>query len=72
MKTLSFEQMEEISAGLFRRFLSCASQVTGGIGTLASVAALLTFGSNPIGWAILGLGAISLITGTASDPTACD
>jgi hypothetical protein len=69
MKTLNFEQMEFVHGG---RFLACFSQVTGGMGTLAGIAAALTFASNPIGLIILGLGALSLAAGVASDPSACD
>jgi hypothetical protein len=72
MKTLNFEQMEGLSAGSLRSALSCVSQVTGGMGTLGGIAAILAFGTNPIGWGIFALGAISLLAGTASDPTACD
>ena len=72
MKKLSFEQMETISAGSLRKILSCASQVTSGMGFLGGAAALLAFGTNPVGLVIFGLGFVSLITGAASDPTACD
>jgi hypothetical protein len=72
MKTLSFEQMESVHGGTLKQVLSCVSQVTGGMGMLAGAAAILTFGTNPIGWGIFLLGGISLITGAASDPTACD
>jgi hypothetical protein len=72
MKTLNFDELVLIQGGSITKVLSCASQVTGGMGTLASVAAILTFGTNPIGWAILGLSVISLAAGAASDPTACD
>jgi hypothetical protein len=72
MKTLNLEQMEGVKAGSLKSALSCVSQVTGGMGTLGGVAAILTFGTNPIGWGIFALGAISLIAGVASDPTACD
>ena len=72
MKTLTIEQMENTKAGDLRRALSCISQVTGGMGALAGVAAALTFATNPVGWGILLLGGISLVAGIASDPTACD
>ena len=72
MKTLSIEQMYAVKAGSLRKLLSCISQASGGVGTLAGVASILAFGTNPIGWGILALGAISLVTGVASDPTACD
>jgi hypothetical protein len=72
MKTLTIEQMEFVYGGSLRQFLSCVSQVTGGIGTLAGIAAALAFTTTPIGLIILGLGALSLATGVASDPTACD
>ncbi|MFH0843535.1 MAG: hypothetical protein V1903_13075 [Bacteroidota bacterium] len=70
MKTLTIEQMERINGGV--RVLSCISQVTGGMGVLAGIAAGLAFATNPVGWGILILGGISLIAGVASDPTACD
>jgi hypothetical protein len=69
MKTLNFEQMESVHGG---RFLACFSQVTGGMGTLAGIAAALTFATNPVGWGILLIGGISLVAGIASDSTACD
>jgi hypothetical protein len=69
MKTLNYEQMEFVYGG---KFLSCLSQVAGGMGTLAGIAAALTFASNPVGWGILLIGGISLVAGIASDPTACD
>jgi hypothetical protein len=72
MKTLSLEQMEVIQGGNFKKTLSCISQVSGGMGALSGVAAILALGTNPIGWGIFALGAISLIAGVASDPTACD
>jgi hypothetical protein len=72
MKTLNYEQMETTLAGNMKRTLACISQVAGGMGALAGVAAALTFATNPVGWGILILGAISLAAGAASDPTACD
>jgi len=39
---------------------------------LWGTAAALAFGSNPIGWALLGLSAISLGAGFASNPDACE
>jgi hypothetical protein len=72
MKTLSFEQMETVCAGSLKSVFSCISQVAGGMGTLSATAAILTFGTTPIGWGIFALGAISLLAGIASDPTACD
>jgi len=72
MKTLSIDQMEITLAGNMKRTLACISQVAGGMGALAGVAAALTFATNPVGWGILILGAISLAAGAASDPTACD
>ena len=68
MKTPELTKMETISGG---RFLSCFSQETGGVGTLAGITAGLAFGSNPVGWGILILGGISLAAGVASDPSAC-
>jgi hypothetical protein len=72
MKTLTLEQMEAVNGGSMKKMLSCVSQVAGGMGTLGSVAAFLTFGSNPIGWGIFALGILSLAAGAASDPYACD
>ena len=72
MKKLNFEQMEEVNAGSLRKILSCASQVTSGMGFLGGAAAILAFGTNPVGLFIFGLGFISLVAGAASDPTACD
>ena len=72
MKTLTIEQMERIEGGSLRKALSCISQVAGGMGTLAGIAAVLAFTTNPVGLVILGLGALSLAAGMASDPTACD
>jgi hypothetical protein len=72
MKTLTLEQMEAVNGGSMKKMLSCVSQVAGGMGTLAGVAALLAFGSNPIGLSIFILGALSFGAGAASDPTACD
>ena len=69
MKTLNFEQMEAITAG---NVLSCMAQVTGGMSTLATIASIGIFSLGPVGWGIFALGAISLITGVAADPTACD
>jgi hypothetical protein len=69
MKTLNYEQMEFVYGG---KFLSCLSQVAGGMSTLAGIAAALTFAITPIGVGIFVLGAISLAAGMASDPTACD
>jgi hypothetical protein len=72
MKTLTIEQMEFVYGGSLRQFLSCVSQVAGGMSTLAGIAAALTFAITPIGVGIFVLGAISLAAGMASDPTACD
>ena len=72
MKTLTIEQMEITEGGSIKRTLSCISQVAGGMGALAGVAAALTFVTTPVGWGILLLGGISLVAGIASDPTACD
>ena len=72
MKTLTIEQMEITEGGSMKRTLSCISQVAGGMGFLAGAAAALTFATNPIGWGVLILGAVSLAAGAASDPTACD
>jgi len=72
MKTLTIDQMEITLAGNMKRSLACISQVAGGMGFLAGAAAALTFATNPIGWGILILGAVSLAAGAASDPTACD
>jgi len=72
MKTLTIEQMENVVGGSFKRVFACVSQVSGGMSVLAGFAAALAFASNPVGWGILVLGGISLVTGVASDPTACD
>ncbi len=64
--------MEVVNGGSLRKILSCVSQVTGGMGTLGSVAAFLAIGSSPIGIGIFVLGVISFGSGVASDPTACD
>jgi hypothetical protein len=72
MKTLTIEQMENVHAGSFAKTMSCISQVAGGMGILASIATIGIFAINPIGWGIFALGAISLLSGVASDPSACD
>ena len=68
MKKLSLEQMEKTQAG---KFLSCFSQVTGGMGTLWGAAAIMAFGVTPVGWMIFGLGALSLAASAIADPYAC-
>ena len=72
MKTLNFEQMEMVQAGGLKKTLACISQVAGGMDVLWSAAAILAFGLTPISVILLSFGAISLISGAASDPTACD
>jgi hypothetical protein len=69
MKTLSMEQMENTKAG---KFLSCASQVTGGMGVLVAVASIGIFALGPVGWIGFGFSVASLAFGAASDPNACD
>lgn len=61
--------MEEVNAG---SILACVSQVSGGMTLLGSLAAIGIFSMTPVGWGLMVLGAISLVTGVAADPTACD
>ena len=72
MKTLNFEQMEMVQAGGLKKTLACISQVAGGMDVLWSAAAILAFGLTPVGLLLFGFGAVSLLAGAASDPTACD
>jgi hypothetical protein len=72
MKTLSFEQMANVNGGTLKKTLTCISQISGGISTLVTVAAIGIFVIGPVGWLAFGFGAISLIGGVAADPTACD
>lgn len=69
-KQLSFQEMEIVNGG--SNVLDCISQVAGGMGVLWGTAAAVAFGSNPIGWAIIGIGAVGLAAGIASNPGACD
>ncbi len=70
MKELNDGQMEQVIGD--SKFWSCLSQVTGGMGVLASVAAIGIFAMTPVGWGVFALSAISLAAGVAADPTACD
>ena len=72
MKTLTFEQMENIQAGSLQRALTCASQVTGGMGILFTVASIGIFALGPVGIIAFGLSVASMVTGAIADPTACD
>jgi hypothetical protein len=72
MKTLTFEQMENVMAGDMRKALTCASQVAGGMSTLFTIAAIGSFALGPVGWIAFGLGAISLGASVIADPYACD
>lgn len=69
MKKLTFNEMEKVKAG---SILACISQVSGGMTLLGSLAAIGLFSMTPVGWGLMVLGAISLATGVAADPTACD
>ncbi|MCR5697557.1 MAG: hypothetical protein K6G73_11360 [Marinilabiliaceae bacterium] len=70
MKKLTEEDLQDLN-GAFG-VASCIGQVAGGMGTIGGLAAALAFGSNPIGWTILGLGAISLAAGFIADPWGCE
>jgi hypothetical protein len=70
MKELSFEKMEKVQGG--SNLLDCVSQVTGGMGILWGTAAAIALGSNPIGWALIGLTAIGTAASMATNPGACD
>jgi len=70
MKKMSFKEMEEVQGG--SKLLDCVSQVTGGMGLLWGTAAAIAFGSNPIGWALIGLTAIGTAASMATNPGACD
>jgi hypothetical protein len=73
MKTLTFKQMQSVKAGSLKKTFACISQVSGGMTTLASLAAIGCFGAlGPVGWALLIGGGISLISGAIADPYACD
>lgn len=72
MKTLTIEQMEQVSGGGLLKALSCISQVTGGMSTLGGIALALSIGTGGIGLVLLGLGALSLAASVAVDPYACD
>jgi hypothetical protein len=69
-RKLSLQEMEVTEGG--SKVLDCISQVTGGMGVLWGTAAALAFRSNPVGWALIGLSAISFAAGVASNPGACD
>lgn len=70
MQELSFKKMEDLQGG--SNLLDCISQVTGGMGLLWGTAAAIVFGSNPIGWALLGMAAIGTAASMATNPGACD
>lgn len=70
MKELTFERMEEVNGG--SNLLDCISQTASGMDLLFAAGAMLAFGSNPIGWIGLGLGAISFTASMISNSTACD
>lgn len=68
MKKLSEEDLEDLNGA---GWMSCAGQVLGSWGTMGSVAYALAVGSGPIGWTIIGIGAVGTIIGIAADPYAC-
>ena len=72
MKTLTLNQMENITAGSLKKTLTCVSQVAGGMDVLWSAAAVITFGATPVGLIILGFGVASFIASAVADPNACD
>ena len=72
MKTLTIEQMENVTAGNLKRSLTCASQVAGGMSALVTIAAIGSFALGPIGWFAFGLGALSFVASAIADPYACD
>lgn len=57
MKTLSVEKMEAVEGG--GRGLACAAGVLSGMGTVWGLGAAIALGSNPLGWALLGVGAVA-------------
>lgn len=68
MKKMEIEQMEIVSGGI-KDVKGCVSNVTSGMGLLWSAVAVSCFATNPVGWVILGVSAISYAT---ADHTACD
>ena len=68
MKKLTEEDLQELNGA---GWVSCAGQVLSVWSTMGGAAYGLALGSGPIGWTIVGIGAVSTIIGIAADPYAC-